>query len=181
MTAGHAIAQRLYEAKKCSVCGTTEGTLHRHHIDGDTFNNEPDNILICCPRCHMTEDGRIDKAARRLKELMLMKLKTAPGRCAICNKPLVLGKNRYNMCKICDQRVSRRMLMDNPPRPIASKPRCKLNRAIGTENASAKLTDKDVRFIKQSNKTTAELARMFSVAWPSIDKVRKGLRWRHVS
>ena len=41
----------------CSICG--EERSERHHRDGDTRNNEPQNIVILCRRCHMKEDGRL--------------------------------------------------------------------------------------------------------------------------
>lgn len=43
----------------CVRCGAERS--ERHHRDGNTLNNEPDNIRILCRRCHMTEDGRLEK------------------------------------------------------------------------------------------------------------------------
>lgn len=43
----------------CSLCGSPRS--ERHHIDGNTINNSPSNILIICRKCHMKEDGRLDK------------------------------------------------------------------------------------------------------------------------
>jgi hypothetical protein len=44
---------------KCSKCGWCEVNPHTgniplevEHIDGDAFNNEPDNLTILCPNCH---------------------------------------------------------------------------------------------------------------------------------
>ena len=42
---------------KCEECKNTlwNGNLiplNAHHIDGDTYNNKPENIKILCPNCH---------------------------------------------------------------------------------------------------------------------------------
>jgi hypothetical protein len=42
---------------KCEECGITTWndnpiTLHAHHIDGNSYNNKPNNILLLCPNCH---------------------------------------------------------------------------------------------------------------------------------
>lgn len=181
MTQGHIKAQKLYAADKCLVCGSSSGWIERHHRDGNEYNNDPDNVLVCCRRCHMEEDGRLGKAIDRAKRINQKKREIAPTHCSLCHESLEIGEIRNRMCKRCDQRVNRRLLVANPARPIFSKPRSRMNRARGTENASAKLTEDDVRYIRASQKTTAELARIFCVAWHSVNKVRKGLRWRHVS
>jgi thymidylate synthase ThyX len=49
---GRCRANRLYKAIQCFTCGTTEARLVRHHKDGDTLNNTPDNICILCEPCH---------------------------------------------------------------------------------------------------------------------------------
>jgi len=43
--------------KKCEMCGIDEWlgldlTLELHHIDGNRFNNELNNLQILCPNCH---------------------------------------------------------------------------------------------------------------------------------
>jgi len=44
---------------KCSECGwdkinpiTNKSPLHVDHVDGDAFNNHPDNLKVLCPNCH---------------------------------------------------------------------------------------------------------------------------------
>jgi hypothetical protein len=49
---GRALAQRLYGEQPCVVCGTLP--VERHHIDGDTMNNEPTNIEFYCRPHHAT-------------------------------------------------------------------------------------------------------------------------------
>lgn len=50
---------RFKEIGPCSGCGSSKS--ERHHIDGNTKNNESQNIAILCRRCHMKEDGRLGK------------------------------------------------------------------------------------------------------------------------
>lgn len=44
----------------CERCREKPG-CDRHHIDGDTGNNHQSNIRFLCRRCHMIEDGRLDR------------------------------------------------------------------------------------------------------------------------
>jgi hypothetical protein len=59
-----------YEARKlyalggpCQRCSAAPA-VDRHHKDGNTRNNSPDNIALLCRRCHMTEDGRLERFKR---------------------------------------------------------------------------------------------------------------------
>ena len=47
---------------KCELCGlsTWQGIklpLELHHIDGNHFNNELNNLMILCPNCHSIQKG----------------------------------------------------------------------------------------------------------------------------
>jgi hypothetical protein len=55
---GNNRAERWYKLKPCVRCG---GKAERHHKDGNTLNNKPENIAFLCRRCHMKSDGRLDK------------------------------------------------------------------------------------------------------------------------
>ena len=58
--AGRGRAQRKYkQIGPCVLCGNEKS--ERHHIDGNTANNEAENILIVCRRCHMKTDGRLSE------------------------------------------------------------------------------------------------------------------------
>lgn len=37
--------------RQCVLC-LSEASLHVHHIDGDSSNNEPENLVTLCERCH---------------------------------------------------------------------------------------------------------------------------------
>jgi hypothetical protein len=54
-------AQRAYPLTDCDECG--DPATDRHHIDGDTGNNAPENIARLCRRCHMRVDGRLAQLA----------------------------------------------------------------------------------------------------------------------
>ena len=55
---GRAYARRWFEMPNlCERCGEVP-PIDRHHIDGNTKNNDPSNIACLCRRCHQIEDGR---------------------------------------------------------------------------------------------------------------------------
>lgn len=68
------IAERLKEQAgyKCQWCGV-EGELHNdngrqlsvHHLDGDTTNNNPANLVVLCAICHLRDQQRVTRAIRR--------------------------------------------------------------------------------------------------------------------
>ena len=56
---GRARALRRFPPGPCETCGSAEG--ERHHVDGDTVNNASANVRMLCRRCHMLEDGRLER------------------------------------------------------------------------------------------------------------------------
>lgn len=49
---------------RCKECGHPDSyedgyTLTVHHLDGDTSNNERDNLKALCQRCHLKRQGRL--------------------------------------------------------------------------------------------------------------------------
>jgi len=60
---GRLRAIRNYPLTNCELCGAPG--RDRHHKDGNTLNNAPDNIQRLCRRCHMTVDGRLSKFVAR--------------------------------------------------------------------------------------------------------------------
>jgi hypothetical protein len=56
---GRCRARRLFSLGPCIDCG--EPGIDRHHEDGNTKNNDPENVKIVCRTCHMIRDGRMEK------------------------------------------------------------------------------------------------------------------------
>lgn len=55
---GRTRAERKYALEPCETCGEQNKRIDRHHKDGNTLNNERENIKFLCRKCHMAEDGR---------------------------------------------------------------------------------------------------------------------------
>lgn len=78
---GRSRALRLYpKVGPCVLCGNARA--ERHHLDENTANNEPSNIVILCRRCHMSSDGRLDQ----FRELAISNLSNAINRAAQIRK-----------------------------------------------------------------------------------------------
>lgn len=92
---GRMRARRLYkDLGICENCGKHPAT-DRHHINGDTKNNDRSNISFLCRSCHMYVDGRSDALHSLPREVLLPKTcsncgKTEKdlrrGRCHACNE-----------------------------------------------------------------------------------------------
>lgn len=58
---GRSRALRAFVAPTaCQSCGR-KTRLDRHHVNGNTKDNTAENIKFLCRKCHMTEDGRINR------------------------------------------------------------------------------------------------------------------------
>jgi 5-methylcytosine-specific restriction endonuclease McrA len=56
---GRTRANRMYPIiGPCVICGSARS--ERHHKDGNTANNTPENIVPLCRKCHMSKDGRLE-------------------------------------------------------------------------------------------------------------------------
>lgn len=63
----------------CVKCGNAKA--ERHHKNGNTADNRPENIEIVCRRCHMEEDGRLAKfTASSMANLELARASLAANR-----------------------------------------------------------------------------------------------------
>jgi len=55
----------IRDGKRCNRTNADPGvTLTRHHVDGDTYNNDPSNIQILCKHCHAQADLALGRWAR---------------------------------------------------------------------------------------------------------------------
>lgn len=91
---GHRKARQLYPViGTCEYPDCIKPARDRHHIDGNTFNNDRSNVMFVCRSHHMIIDGRMDK--------IHIKPKQPPKECLICHrdaKPLRNGR-----CKACSE------------------------------------------------------------------------------
>lgn len=94
--------QRVYTRRLYPVLGNCQRcdgkATERHHVDDNTANNSLENIRILCRRCHMIEDGRLDKLLMFSKT----RIKKPPTPCNECGrlyKPL-----RKGICSRCYDR-----------------------------------------------------------------------------
>lgn len=62
---GHGRARRRYplDGRECEYDGCSESAVDRHHVNGNTLDNERENIAFYCRRHHMAIDGRLDRFA----------------------------------------------------------------------------------------------------------------------
>ena len=59
-------AERMFkDIGLCKRCGIKKA--ERHHKDGNTLNNDPSNVEFICRRCHMKEDGRLERFIKLAK------------------------------------------------------------------------------------------------------------------
>ena len=87
--------------RKCESCGLTEWKgeeipLELHHIDGNHFNNDLDNLQLLCPNCHSLTDtycGRKNKTEHKCKE---------------CSKEISRWSNS-GLCQDCTKKKQRKV------------------------------------------------------------------------
>jgi len=57
---GRTRALRLYpEIGPCVLCASPRS--ERHHLNENTADNRPENIVPLCRKCHMAKDGRLER------------------------------------------------------------------------------------------------------------------------
>ena len=90
-----------FKEYKCENCGIATWLgepvhLELHHIDGDHFNNELDNLKLLCPNCHSMTDNFRGK-----------NIKTNETVCKNCGKKLRY-KNDNGLCRECYDKLLRK-------------------------------------------------------------------------
>ena len=104
---------------KCESCGLTywlnqKISLELHHIDGNHYNNDFDNLQILCPNCHSLTQNYCNKAVDKplkIYEESKEKIKEKTNTCICCNK---LISNKATYCSSCWQKQQQRV--ERPPR-----------------------------------------------------------------
>lgn len=96
---GHGRCRKMYALGPCAICG--KQAIDRHHKDGNTVNNAPENVQILCRRCHMTVDGRMPafvaaKGGRRTEPL-------PPFPCVHCGRVVPRNRRWYGRCGTCNE------------------------------------------------------------------------------
>ena len=77
-------------------------TLQLHHIDGDHFNNELDNLKILCPNCHSQTDNFCGKNHKKeVKKIY----------CKECGKQI----SRYSKSGLCKNCVDKQQRITDRP------------------------------------------------------------------
>ena len=112
---GRHIARRLYPTLgDCEDCGAP--ATDRHHVDGDTFNNAPENIEQLCRRCHMRKDGRMAALAAHKTP------RTPPRPCSNCHRPSKpLRKGRCGTCNEYLRRTGEERPVDADGNPLVRR------------------------------------------------------------
>jgi hypothetical protein len=109
--AGRMRARARYKIiDRCTHCG--KPATDRHHVDGNTLNNEPENVAPLCRRCHMALDGRLDALRVLAVDNARRKALLPPKRCVVCSVPSnPLTKGRCKACLMYFRRTGR----ERPP------------------------------------------------------------------
>lgn len=72
----------------------------RHHIDGDTGNNTPENLRVTCRTCHMLEDGRLERL-KALARINGERMRKPPRPCVNC-RTIAKRMMSHGRCHACD-------------------------------------------------------------------------------
>lgn len=85
---------------QCEICGLTEWQnkpipLELHHIDGNHYNNNLDNLQILCPNCHALETNDTQVQSQKVKKIIPKTEKF----CIDCGKGISPNAIR---CKSCE-------------------------------------------------------------------------------
>ena len=96
-----------YKTYECERCHMSEWlgeplTLQLHHIDGDHFNNELDNLRILCPNCHSQTDNFCGKNHNHKEEEHY---------CKECGNPI----SRYSKSGLCEKCVKKQQRIADRP------------------------------------------------------------------
>lgn len=111
--------------KKCERCGLSswldeEISLELHHIDGNHYNNNFDNLQILCPNCHSLTQNFRNKSNKIIKnypntsKLIEEKKENKKTNTCICCGKLITNKATY--CEKCYKKTLQ--VVERPGREI---------------------------------------------------------------
>jgi len=58
-TEGRYRARTIKRAVRCEACGTTRKRLDVHHLDENSLNNDPANLIALCRSCHLRQHRKM--------------------------------------------------------------------------------------------------------------------------
>lgn len=88
-----------------------------------------------------------------------------------CDNPSCVNPNHLFL-GTCDD--------NNKDRARKGRSAININPVYGENNGNSKLTNSQIYFIRSSNNTDSELARLLNVSPSTIDRIRKGQTWTNV-
>lgn len=84
----HILKQKLIrdgiKSEKCELCGlimwlNKKIPLELHHVDGNHFNNDIDNLQILCPNCHSIQPGNSGANVGKYNKIRYVKIDGVAG------------------------------------------------------------------------------------------------------
>lgn len=87
---------------RCEKCNNTEWEgesipLELHHIDGDSYNNELNNLQILCPNCHSMEPNNAGAGKKNRGNCVKYE------QCIVCNVDIGI-RTKTGKCKSCSHK-----------------------------------------------------------------------------
>ncbi len=90
---GNKRCRQTFSLGQCVLCDNS--AVDRHHIDGNSLNNEPSNVMILCRHHHMKIDGRLKQLPQYPRP------SPDPVTCINCGGPAI--PPRKGLCPPCSQ------------------------------------------------------------------------------
>lgn len=127
-----------------------------HHMDGDTANNDPLNLLVMLKPMHSKLHAWFARGAPGIErfgikrtELITARARRKRGECIICNKPLVGSQKKYcsNICKGLAFRRTKRPRKESLKKDMQKLSWCAMGRKYGVSDNGVRKWAKDYGLI----------------------------------